>query len=124
MILLRAIEVLWTFFLLGISAFGGPVAHLGYFRRTFVDRKKWVDDEEYGALLSMAPEDRNTSDIELAQEIDNKLFTPPFSLSSTHDDDMMGDGFDYAQIVADEHITQGIFFLKFFEQVKNLRLHR
>ncbi len=50
---LRAFEVLWTFFLLGISAFGGPVAHLGYFRRTFVDRKKWVDDEEYGALLAL-----------------------------------------------------------------------
>lgn len=53
MIVLRAFEVLWTFFLLGISAFGGPVAHLGYFRRTFVDRKKWVDDEEYGALLAL-----------------------------------------------------------------------
>jgi len=50
---LRAFEVLWTFFLLGISAFGGPVAHLGYFRRTFVERKKWVDDEEYGALLAL-----------------------------------------------------------------------
>lgn len=43
-------------------------------------------EDEYGTLLSMAPEDRNTSDIELAQEIDNKLFTPPFSLSNTHDD--------------------------------------
>jgi chromate transporter len=53
MILLRALEVLWIFFLLGISAFGGPVAHLGYFRRTFVERKKWVDDEEYGALLAL-----------------------------------------------------------------------
>ena len=51
--ILRAFEVLWTFFLLGISAFGGPVAHLGYFRRTFVERKKWVDDEEYGALLAL-----------------------------------------------------------------------
>ena len=50
---LRAFEVLWTFFLLGISAFGGPVAHLGYFRRAFVDRKKWLDDEEYGALLAL-----------------------------------------------------------------------
>jgi chromate transporter len=50
---IRAFEVLWTFFLLGISAFGGPVAHLGYFRRTFVERKKWVDDEEYGALLAL-----------------------------------------------------------------------
>jgi chromate transporter len=53
MIITRAFEVLWTFFLLGISAFGGPVAHLGYFRRTFVERKKWLDDEEYGALLAL-----------------------------------------------------------------------
>ena len=51
--ILAAFEVLWTFFLLGISAFGGPVAHLGYFRRNFVDRKKWVSDEEYGALLAL-----------------------------------------------------------------------
>ena len=53
MILLRALDVLWTFFLLGISAFGGPVAHLGYFRRSFVERKKWLDDEEYGALVAL-----------------------------------------------------------------------
>lgn len=43
-------------------------------------------EDEYGMLLSMAPEDRNTSDIDLAQEIDNKLFTPPFSLSNTQDE--------------------------------------
>jgi chromate transporter len=53
MIIIRAAEVLWIFFLLGISAFGGPVAHLGYFRRTFVDHKKWLDNEEYGALLAL-----------------------------------------------------------------------
>jgi len=46
-------EVLWTFFLLGISAFGGPVAHLGYFRRNFVDRKRWLTDDEYAALLTL-----------------------------------------------------------------------
>ena len=46
-------EVLGTFLLLGLSAFGGPVAHLGYFRRNFVDQKKWLDDEEYGALLAL-----------------------------------------------------------------------
>lgn len=50
---LRVFEVLGSFFLLGISAFGGPLAHLGYFRRTFVDRKKWLDDEEYAALLAL-----------------------------------------------------------------------
>ena len=33
-------EVLRAFFLLGISSFGGPIAHLGYFRREFVDRRR------------------------------------------------------------------------------------
>lgn len=48
-----AFEVLWTFFLLGISAFGGPVAHLGYFRRVFVEIRRWLTDDEYAALLAL-----------------------------------------------------------------------
>ncbi|HEY1855876.1 chromate efflux transporter [Acidocella sp.] len=46
-------EVLRAFFLLGISSFGGPIAHLGYFRREFVDRRRWVSEEEYANLLAL-----------------------------------------------------------------------
>jgi chromate transporter len=49
----RAGEVLRVFFLLGVSSFGGPIAHLGYFRREFVDRRRWVTEEEYVNLLAL-----------------------------------------------------------------------
>ena len=47
------IEVFWSFFVLGITSFGGPVAHLGYFRRNFVQNRRWLTDEEYAALLAL-----------------------------------------------------------------------
>ena len=37
-------EVFRAFLKLGISAFGGPIAHLGYFRDEFVTRRRWVDE--------------------------------------------------------------------------------
>jgi hypothetical protein len=37
------IEVLRVFAKLGITCFGGPVAHIGYFRDEFVVRRKWID---------------------------------------------------------------------------------
>lgn len=46
-------EVLRTFLKLGLTSFGGPIAHLGYFRTEFVDRKKWLRDEEYADLVSL-----------------------------------------------------------------------
>jgi chromate transporter len=47
------LEVLLAFFLLGVSSFGGPVAHFGYFRRTFVERRKWLSDTDFAGLLSL-----------------------------------------------------------------------
>ena len=35
------IEVLLVFLRLGVSCFGGPIAHIGYFREEFVVRRKW-----------------------------------------------------------------------------------
>jgi chromate transporter len=37
-----ALEVLRIFTRLGLTSFGGPVAHLGYFRAEFVERRKWL----------------------------------------------------------------------------------
>lgn len=37
-------EVFLAFLRLGLTAFGGPVAHLAYFREEFVDRRRWLDD--------------------------------------------------------------------------------
>lgn len=42
-------------------------------------------EEEYGALLMLSPEERNTSDVNLAQEIDNKVTTPPDSFGAARD---------------------------------------
>ena len=48
---------LFTIFLiylrLGCLCFGGPIAHMGYFRYEFVDRRKWLDDDAYAELLAL-----------------------------------------------------------------------
>ncbi|MBE8168104.1 MAG: chromate efflux transporter [Shewanella sp.] len=41
------------FLLLGFVAFGGPVAHIGYFRRRFVEELTWLDDKYFGQLLAL-----------------------------------------------------------------------
>lgn len=46
-------EVLRVFTKLGLTSFGGPVAHLGYFRAELVERRKWLDDESYADLLAL-----------------------------------------------------------------------
>lgn len=47
------VEVAAAFLKLGISSFGGPVAHLGYFHREFVQRRRWLDEAQYGQLLAL-----------------------------------------------------------------------
>ena len=39
---------------LGLSAFGGPTAHLGYFRREFVQRRQWLSDGAYATVVSLS----------------------------------------------------------------------
>lgn len=46
-------EVFLTFIGLGLTSFGGPIAHLGYFRRELVERRKWVSESEYAQLLGL-----------------------------------------------------------------------
>jgi chromate transporter len=50
----RALEVLRVFFQLGLTSFGGPVAHLGYFRHAFVEQRRWVDDHTYADLVALS----------------------------------------------------------------------
>tara|TARA_B100001059_G_scaffold226859_1_gene255894 strand:- start:15996 stop:17147 length:1152 start_codon:yes stop_codon:yes gene_type:complete len=42
------------FFLLGCMSFGGPAAHLGYFKRHFVDNLRWLNSERYAQLISLS----------------------------------------------------------------------
>ena len=41
------IDLFFSFFLLGLSSFGGPIAHIGYFRNVFVKQKNWLDEKTY-----------------------------------------------------------------------------
>lgn len=47
----------WTIFLvflrLGLTSFGGPIAHLGYFRDEFVQRRRWLDERSYADLVAL-----------------------------------------------------------------------
>jgi|TARA_R110002126_G_scaffold285701_9_gene436409 chromate transporter len=46
-------EVFAAFLKLGVTAFGGPIAHLGYFRDELVLRRKWLDDAAYADLVAL-----------------------------------------------------------------------
>lgn len=47
------LEVFPVFLRLGLTSFGGPIAHLGYFREEIVVRRKWIDDASFADLLAL-----------------------------------------------------------------------
>jgi chromate transporter len=47
------LEVLRVFLKLGLTSFGGPIAHLGYFREEFVIRRKWLDEQTFVDLVAL-----------------------------------------------------------------------
>jgi len=49
----RSFEVLRAFLRLGVGSFGGPVAHLGYFRREFVLRRAWLTEQAFAELVAL-----------------------------------------------------------------------
>lgn len=49
----RTREVLSAFLLLGLTSFGGPIAHLGYFRAEFVTRRAWLSEQDYADLVAL-----------------------------------------------------------------------
>jgi chromate transporter len=49
----RVGEVFAAFLKLGLTSFGGPIAHLGYFRNEFVERRKWLDETSYADLVAL-----------------------------------------------------------------------
>ena len=46
-------QVFWIFLRLGLTSFGGPVAHLGYFRDEFVQRRQWLTERSYADLVAL-----------------------------------------------------------------------
>jgi chromate transporter len=47
------LEVLGIFLRLGVTSFGGPIAHLGHFRSEFVERRKWLDEAAYTDIIAL-----------------------------------------------------------------------
>lgn len=48
------LSIFKTFFWLGWISFGGPAAHIGYFRNTFVEKLRWLDDSEYAQIVALS----------------------------------------------------------------------
>ncbi|MEK4426409.1 chromate efflux transporter [Solibacillus sp. FSL K6-1523] len=48
------LDIFWTSLKLGVTSFGGPAAHLGYFQHMYVKQKKWLTDEEYLDLVALS----------------------------------------------------------------------
>ncbi|MBN1006536.1 chromate efflux transporter [Amphritea sp. ZJ14W] len=51
---MNALTIFKQFFLLGWISFGGPAAHIGYFRTTFVTKLSWLSDTEYAQLVALS----------------------------------------------------------------------
>jgi len=47
-------EIFKTFFILGCISFGGPAAHIGYFRETFVQRLAWLSERQYAEFVALS----------------------------------------------------------------------
>ena len=49
----RLLEIFLVALRLGCTSFGGPIAHIGYFREEYVKRRLWLDEEEYADIVSL-----------------------------------------------------------------------
>ena len=48
------LSIFWHFFILGLFSFGGPIAHIGYFRKNFVEELNWLNDEEFSKIVALS----------------------------------------------------------------------
>ncbi|QYK02100.1 chromate efflux transporter [Shewanella psychrotolerans] len=48
------LAIFWQFFLLGLMSFGGPAAHIGYFKKRFVDELNWLDANTYASFVALS----------------------------------------------------------------------
>ncbi|OAN46555.1 chromate transporter [Chloroflexus islandicus] len=51
--MMSPLTIFLVFLRLGLTSFGGPVAHLGYFRTEFVERRRWLDEAAYADLIAL-----------------------------------------------------------------------
>lgn len=50
---LSLFQIFFIFLKLGCTSFGGPIAHLGFFRQEFVQKRRWLDDAAYAELVAL-----------------------------------------------------------------------
>ena len=50
---IHPVAIFWVFLKLGCTSFGGPIAHIGYLRHEFVEKRKWLDDNAYADLVAL-----------------------------------------------------------------------
>jgi hypothetical protein len=82
-------SVFAVFLRLGLTSFGGPVAHLGYFRDAFVARRKWLDEAAYTDIIALS---NSCRDRRAARSASPSAFcapacpalSPPGSVSAAH----------------------------------------
>lgn len=48
-----AAEVFMTFLKLGLTSFGGPIAHIAYYREAFIEKRRWLTEEQFAQLLML-----------------------------------------------------------------------
>lgn len=49
----NVISVFFAFLKLGVTAFGGPIAHIGYYRTEFISKRQWLSEEQFSQLLAV-----------------------------------------------------------------------
>ncbi len=49
----RAREIFAVSAKLGLTSFGGPIAHLGYFHEEYVNKRKWLSEQKYAELVAL-----------------------------------------------------------------------
>lgn len=84
------IEIFLVSTRLGLTSFGGPTAHLGYFHEEYVRRRKWMDEKSYADLVALCQ------------------FLPGPSSSQVG----IGIGIMRAGIIGESHLLLGLHFLQ------------
>ena len=47
-------KIFYEFLILGLTSFGGPIAHIAFFRENFVNKKKWIDEKTFLDIVSFS----------------------------------------------------------------------